>query len=191
MADEEIEKAILFYIIFENEEFNLTQKDFSNQANKKIIQAINDLKAKKEEISILTVKNKIEGNSSEILKYLVSFGDYIYKTNPHTAYKILKENTKKREMLDLAKSIQKNISKVENIDIYIEKNISNLQKIEFQTEKQEEFVELVSKTAELIEKNINKKKNYDLYTGFFDLDALTDGLHGGELTIIGARPRSW
>ena len=46
MNDEEIEKAVLFYIIFKNELFDLSEKDFTNQCNKKIINAINELKAK-------------------------------------------------------------------------------------------------------------------------------------------------
>ena len=57
-----------------------------------------------------------------------------------------------------------------------------------QTEKQENFVSLIARTTDLIEKNINKKDDLSYCTGFFDLDALTDGLHKGELTIIGARP---
>ncbi len=35
MNDEEIEKAVLFYIIFKNELFDLSEKDFTNQCNKK------------------------------------------------------------------------------------------------------------------------------------------------------------
>lgn len=188
MIDEEIEKSILFYIIFENEEFTLNEKDFVNVNNKKIIKAINELKSKKQEISMLTIKNKIDENSKNILPYLSKLGEYVYRTTPETAYRILKDNTKKREILELSTKIQKEISEIEDIDIYIEKKIAELQRIEFQTEKKESFVEFVSKTAETIEKNINKKKDYDFYTGFFDLDALTDGLHGGELTIVGARP---
>lgn len=188
MYDEEIEKAILFYTIFENQDFNLTEKDFANESNKKVIKAINELKAKKEEVSMLTIKNQIDNSSNKILPYLSELGKYIYKNSPETAYRILKENTKKRELLDTAFEIQKEITEVENVDVYIEKLISNLQKIEFQTEKEESFVQMVSKTATLIEKNINKKQDYDFYTGFFDLDTLTDGLHGGELTIVGARP---
>lgn len=191
MYDEEIEKAILFYIIFEKEVFNLTEKDFINKGNKKIINAINELKIKKEDISMLTIKNKINSKSNKILTYISSLGEYIYKTNPDVAYKILKEKTKKREVLELAKKIQREIIEVENIDIYIEKLISALQKIELQTEKEEKFVQLIAKTAEQIEKNINKKEDFSFHTGFFDLDKLTDGLHEGELTIIGARPRSW
>lgn len=188
MNDEEIEKAVLFYIIFENEVFDLTEKDFTNPSNKKIINAINELKAKKEEITMLTIQSKIENESSKVLKYLSSLGEYTYKTNSQTAYEILKEKTKKRELLELAKKIQKEIEEIEDVDVYLEKNIAEIQKIEFQTQKEENFIEEVAKTAIQIEKNIKKKQDYSYYTGFFDLDDLTDGLHKGELTIVGARP---
>ncbi len=188
MFDEEIEKAVLYYIIFEKEQFNVTEKDFINIKNKKIINAINELKLKKEEISILTIRDKIKEKSNELLRYLANLGEYISTTSPETAYKILKEYTKKREIFNLAKQIQSEIQTIDKSDIYIEKTITRLQKIEYQTEKEEKFLEQVVKTAEEIEKKIVEKKSYDFYTGFFDLDALTDGLHQGELTVIGARP---
>ena len=188
MFDEEIEKAVLFYMIFQKEPFSLSEKDFINPTNKKIIKTINKLNSQKEEISMLTIKNKIDEKSNEILKYLANIGNYVSKTTAETAYRILKEYTKKREIFNLSKDIQVKIENIEGCDNYIEKIIADLHKIEFQTEKDEEFVEQVVKTADEIEKNLNKEKNYDLYTGFFDLDALTDGLHQGELTVIGARP---
>lgn len=188
MNDEEIEKAVLFYIIFKNELFDLSEKDFTNQCNKKIINAINELKAKQEKISMLTIQSKIDSDSSKVLKYLSELGNYIYKTDAQTAYEILKDKTKKRELLELAKNIQKEIEQIEDVDVYLEKSISEIQKIEFQTEKEEKFIEEVAKTATKIEQNINKKQDYSYYTGFFDLDDLTDGLHKGELTIVGARP---
>lgn len=191
MIDEEIEKAVLYYMIFEKEELDVTEMDFTNLENRKIMKAINDLKKNKEEVSILTIRNKIDSANNKILEYISNLGEYVYTTGVDTAYKILKSNTKKRELFRLSKEIKREIKEVEDIDIYIEKVISELQKIEFQTEKEETFAELVSKVAKRVEENINKKKNYDFYTGFFDLDALTDGLHEGELTIIGARPRCW
>lgn len=167
MNDEEIEKAVLFYMIFENEQFNLTEKDFANQCNKKIISAINELNLKKEKVSMLTIQSKIDSNSNKILRYLSELGNYTYKTSAQTAYEILKDKTKKRELLNLAKNIQKEIEQIEDVDVYLEKNISEIQKIEFQTEKEENFIEKVAKTAEKIEQNINKKQDYSYYTGFF------------------------
>lgn len=188
MVDEEIEKAILYHIIFEKEEFDLSEKDFAYATNRKIIKAINELKAKKEEISMITIRDKIDKNSVKLLEYISNLGNYIYGNLPETSYRILKNNSKKREMNRMAIEIQKQIENVEDIDTYIEKIIKYLQKVEMQTEKEESFVELVAKTADLIEKSIEKKEDYSLYTGFFDLDNITDGLHRGELTIIGARP---
>jgi len=67
MNDEEIEKAILFYIIFQKEQFDITEKDFVNPIHKKIIQAVNRLIQKKQEITMLTVKNEMNDSSKDIL----------------------------------------------------------------------------------------------------------------------------
>ena len=188
MYDEEIEKAILYYVIFQEEQFELTEEDFINATHKQIIKAINELKAKKQDISILTINNKIQGKN--IIEYIGILGDYVSLTSADTAYKILKEYTKKRQVFNLAKKILTEIGSTENADVYIEKTIKDFQNIEFQTEKEIDFRKQVITTVQAIEKNINKKEDRSLYTGYFDLDNLTDGLHNGELTVIGARPRS-
>lgn len=191
MYDDEIEKAVLFYLIFDEKDADLTEQDFLNPAHKKIINAINLLKLRKEEKTILTVRNAIDENSNQALEYLANLGNYISNTSFETAYKLLKKYTKKRQTLDLAKKIIMEINEVEEPDVFIETQISDFQKIEYQTETDNNFVQQVADTVGEIEKSINVKKNYDLYTGIYDLDDLTDGLHNGELTIIGARPRCW
>lgn len=188
MYDNEIEKAVLFYMIFNNEQFEVTDNDFVNAKHKQIINAINELKAKKEEVSILTIKSKINSSSNKITPYLAEIGDYVIGTNPQTAYKLLKDYTKKRQIMKLSQEIQSNILDEEDIDIYIEQIIQEMQKIEFQTQKDESFNNQVLKTIENIEKNMKKTKDYSYYTGFFDLDNYTDGLHESEFTVIGARP---
>lgn len=186
MYDEEIEKAMLYYVIFQEELFELTEADFVNSTNQKIIQAINTLKSKKIEVSMLTINNELQDNS--ILAYLAYLGDYTSRTSPETTYKILKDYTKQRQVFNLTKQVQMEVRNTENIDAFIEQTISKLQKIQMQTQEEENFMMQVVTAAELIEKNTLKQEDYSLYTGFFDLDALTDGLHNGELTVIGARP---
>lgn len=188
MYDEEIEKAVLFYIVFENQSSNITEEDFIIPIHQKIIKAVNELKIEKEEITILTVNNKIVDNSAQTLEYIANLGNYISNMSFNTAYQLLKKYTKKRQIFNLAKQIQMEIRDEEEIDVYAEKTISKIQKIEFQTEKENNFTRQISTVLELIEKNLNKKEDHSLYTGFFDLDAITDGLHNGELTVIGARP---
>ena len=187
MYNEEVEKAMLYFMIFEKAEFELSENDFINTINKKIINAINKLKISKQKISILSISEQIK-DEKNILEYLSNLDTYTIGSTAENIYEKLKELTKKRETFLLAKEITKEAKETENIDLLIEKAISKLQKIEMQTEKQENFVNLIARTTDLIEKNINKKDDLSYYTGFFDLDTLTDGLHEGELTIIGARP---
>lgn len=188
MYDNEIEKVVLFHVIFNNAELELTENDFVNAKHKQIIKAINELRMEKEDISIITIKNKISNSSSEILPYLACLGDYVFETKIETSYKILKEYTKKRQVLELANKVQQNIENEQSPDIYIEQLIEQLQKIEFQNKEDDSLFNQICKTINSIEKNMNKKEDYSFYTGFFDLDNMTDGLHESELTIIGARP---
>ena len=189
MYDEEMEKLMLYYMIFEKAQYSLSEEDFINPMNKKIINAINNLKLEKKEISMLTISEKVKHKN--ILKYLSNLGLYAYGNNLENIYIAIKEYTKKRQIYKMAKDIQTQVLNIENGEVskYIEQVISKLRKIEEQTEKEDNFLNQVVKTADSIEKSINKKEDYSFHTSFYDLDTLTDGLHNGELTIIGARPR--
>lgn len=187
MFDEEIEKAVLFYMIFGEESCELTEQDFVTPTHQNIIKAYNSLKARKEEISILTINNELD-NSNKMLEYIANLGNYITQTSFKTAFEILKRYSKQRQVFNLSKDIQMQVRSEENIDIFIEKQISTLQKIELQTQKEDTFMSQINDALFDIEKNLNKKQDYSLYTGFYDLDSLTDGLHEGELTVVGARP---
>lgn len=187
MQDEEIEKAMLYYLIFENYECELIDADFTTRLNKKIFKAIQSLKRAKEEITILTVKNKLT-DEKNILSYLATLSENIYSTTAESVYKKLIQLTKKRQMQELIKEVAPKIKDSENIDIEIEKAIKELNKIEDRDIKEESIMEQTKETLDIIENNIKNKNDYSLYTGMLDLDQLTCGLHNEELTIIGARP---
>ena len=187
MQDEEIEKAMLYYLIFENYECELIDADFTTRLNKKIFKAIQNLKQAKEEITMLTVKNKLT-DEKNILSYLATLSENIYSTTAESVYKKLIELTKKRQMQKLLNKSATKIKDAENIDIDIEKVIKELNKIEDREIKEESLKEQIIDTLDMIEKNMKNKNDYSLYTGMLDLDQLTCGLHNEELTIIGARP---
>ena len=188
MWDEEIEKAMLYYIIFEKEDYLLDEEDFVNERNKKIIRAINELKAEKQEISIMSIKSKIRANGKQVLDYLTTLGEYIRTTSVEEVYTRLIEMSKKRKLLKLLETEKQNIVDCENVDILAEKIVKDINKIEQINEKEKTFVEQVADVMSKIEENTLKGTDYSLYTGITDLDNMMCGLHRQELTIIGARP---
>lgn len=183
MYDEEIEKAVIYYMIFENEELEVDESDFVDKRNKEIVRGIKELKEKKEIVSMLSVREK----TGVELEYLSKLGDYIFGTNVEIAYDKLIEFSKKRKIYNLAKKV---INEIENeeADIYAQKIIESINKIVDRKQEEKTFVTKILETTVEIEKNCRNLSDYSLYTGLLDLDNIICGLHNQELTIIGARP---
>jgi len=166
----------------------LDEEDFSDSRNKKLIKAINNLKAKKQEVNMLSVKAELGKVQGDVLRYLSTLGEYSYGTTAETLYRKILEMSKKRKIIKLLQDSISEVEEVEDIDIFGEKIIKDINKIKSRDEKERTFVEQVVEAVETIEKNTLSKTDYSLYTGIMDLDNITCGLHNEELTIIGARP---
>ncbi len=188
MYDEELEKAMLYYLIFEQERYALDEDDFVSERNKKIIRAINELKAEDKEISILSIKSKIKANGKQVLDYITSLGEFIKTTSAENVYNSLMQLSKKRKLFKLLQEKMIEVSECEDIDVLAEDTIKQINKIEQVNEKEKTFVEQVVETTLKIEDNTKKGTDYSLYTGITDLDNIICGLHNEELTILGARP---
>lgn len=187
MYDEEIEKAVLYYIIFQKADYLIEESDFVNSRNKKIAKAIIQLRKEKKEISILSIQSSIKANHTEVIQYISELGNNIYGSDPDTVYNKLIQLSAKRKLFNV---LQKGIAEIQNeeADIYIQKLIKELNKIARGQEKEETFMDKIVQATEDLEKKYNNQNDYSLYTGLYDLDDLTCGLHNEEFTIIGARP---
>lgn len=188
MSDEELEKAMLYYLIYEQEDYVLDETDFAFEKNKRIIKAINELKAEKKEISIISLQSKISANNKQVIEYLANLNEYVYATTADYIYNQVIELSKKRKLMELLQKSITELMEAENIDIFMQDKIKQINKIAEINEKEQTFVEQVVETSTEIEKNTLQKPDYTLYTGITDLDKMICGLHKQELTIIGARP---
>lgn len=192
MYDEDVEKTVLYYLIFEKEAINVDEEDFFIQKHRQIIKAILELKNKKEEINILSIKEKIKGKDTDILRYISNIAECKYGSSIQYAYRELKRLSKKRKLIKLSNEIKENAENERETEIYIEKLIKQLNEINQEAEKEKTFLDIVCETSDIIEKKRTQGTRYDYkyFTGIFDLDKVTNGLHEEELTIVGARPRS-
>lgn len=188
MYDEELERVMLYYLIFEQEQYSLSEEDFVNERNRKIICAINDLKAENKEISMLTIKSKIRANGKQVLDYIISLGDFIRTSSAENVYNSLMELSKKRKLFSLLQKKLQEVLECESVDILAEDIKAQINNIVQVNEKTETFVQKVVNTLGTIESNYNSRNDYSLYTGITDLDDKILGLHNQEFTVIGARP---
>lgn len=188
MYDEELEKAMLSHILFGEYEADLTEKDFIDSKNRAIIKAVNELKKTKEEISIISVKQKIKGDGQKIVEYLATLTDYAIGTEADDLYNRIIDLSQKRELFEMLQQ-KKLIIQDTPVEDFANDTIKDINNILQRKQKEETFLEQISKTAEDIEKKYNDRNDYSLYTEIKELDKKILGLHNGELTIIGARPR--
>ncbi|MBQ4583755.1 MAG: replicative DNA helicase [Bacilli bacterium] len=169
---------------------------FFNEKNQHIFDAIVNLYKNKIPIDIMTIKDELDKKkalkSIGGIEYLSEIIDSVVTTaNLEYYIKILKENAIRRNLIDTATNIVTEAYDEEDINSLLdnaERNILNTIKVRQASEflpigevlrKAQENLEMLAK---------NKRPVTGLSTGFYDLDKITAGLHGGEMIILAARP---
>jgi replicative DNA helicase len=200
LYDEDAERAILGSLIVYPElqksiTARLTTDDFYLQKHKIIYQTITDLvhQGKTPNLHILKDALEKQGQLDFVggLTYLYQLSDESVPLDiVYQILDILEEKTRSRKIFEKAKEILDKIKNKANPDEVIEKALRDFKEI-IKDDKTEAknfrsiFVNRLSTINEIL-------KNPDIIrgvpSGFYELDRLTSGFHGGELTVIGARP---
>lgn len=184
----ELEQQVLGIYILRNElldDTTLKINDFHDGTHYRIFDIMQYLRAGNIEIDAFTIQ-QVEKNLN--LQYLIHLSDAIASTENITYYeKQLKELTRKRETLELAKEMEQAISKNEDVEEVLtsltEKATNILSSVAVpELTKREKLMNLFNK----LEKRDGTLKGVP--TGFNDLDRKIDGLVNGKLIVIAARP---
>jgi replicative DNA helicase len=200
LYDEYAERAVLGSLIAYPElqkpiTTRLTTDDFYLQKHKIIYQTIADLvhQGKTPNLHILKDALEKQGQLDFVggLTYLYQLSDE--SVPPDIAYQIvdiLEEKTRSRKAFEKTKKILDKIKSKANLDEVIEEALRNFKELLKDNKANIETFKSVLKNHLKEINEILKNPNVirGLPSGFYELDRLTSGFHGGELTVIGARP---
>ncbi len=199
--DLEAEMSVLGVAFLDQEKLEIindtvTEDMFYNEKNRTIFKAIIDLYKENSPIDLMTVKAELDKKKvlNEVggISYLTEVIDSVVTTaNLNYYIKILKELAIRRRLINTATDIITNSYNEEDVTGLLdgaERNILNVVKARQTTE----FVpihEILRRAQERLEELAKNKSDITgIRTGFYDLDRVTAGLHGGELIILAARP---
>lgn len=169
---------------------------FFDDKNRNIYSSICDLHKNKVAIDITTVKDDLEKkkklDASGGVDYLSDVIDSVaIASNLEYYMQIVKDNYVRRNLIDTATNIASDAYDEENVTSLLdnaERSILNVVK----ARQSSVFVpihEVLRRAQENLEQLAqNKRTVTGLETGFYDLDKVTSGLHGGEMIILAARP---
>ena len=174
----------------------VTEDMFYNEKNRTIFKAIMSLYKAGTPVDLTTIKAELDKKKAfnEIggVNYLTEIIDSVV-TSANLEYyiKILKDASIRRNVINTATDIVSSAYNDENITSMLdnaERSILNVVKMRTSTE----FVpihEILRIAQERLEERAKNKSDITgIRTGFYDLDRVTAGLHGGELIILAARP---
>lgn len=173
----------------------LSEDMFISKNSKRLFNIIKNLYINKKEINLISINNCL---TTGVVKEAYNLQNLVKITDDIVTTSDIESNIEKLKDINLRNKIKEIIIKaardlknvdVDTLDIKKEllKNVESIKdtrNIKVADNIQDSFV----KTLEAIEQKYQKGEDYSLYTGFFELDKLTDGLHENELTAIGARP---
>lgn len=176
----------------------LREEDFYRSRHKKIFAAIGQLQNKGEPIDIITVSNELrDKNELELVGGAAYLAEIIDQTpsaaNITTYAKIIREKSVLRRLINASSGfIERAFSQdYENIEGFLGDVEGDIFKIS-----QAETTETLCGSSEIVKASMKKleelfHRGSDIIgvpSGFVDLDKMTAGFHGGEMTILAARP---
>ncbi len=174
----------------------VTKDMFFSEKNQHIFEAITSLYKSDIPVDITTIKDELDKkkllNSVGGIEYLSDVIDSVVTTANLDYYiKIIKENWVRRNLIDTATNIVTDSYDEEDINALLdnaERDILNAIKARQASEFLPigEVLRRAQENLEMLAKN--NRPITGLSTGFYDLDKITAGLHGGELVILAARP---
>jgi replicative DNA helicase len=190
----DIEKSVLGCLALGKADYviKLSENDFYNQANQQIFRAIKHLFEQKKEIDIITLSDELKPQIDNSLEMVCGLESYVATTENINHYiSSLKQYTLRREIIksaDRAKDIA--LNKSYDNPIEMKNDILQLFDIEIYSRQKDDnsLYAIIMRTVQDIEDKYNSNTEDKYFTGFYDLDKLTAGLHPEELTILAARP---
>ena len=188
----EIEKSVLGCLLMGKQDYviKLSELDFVSETNRTIYKAIRKLYDKKEAIDIITVSDAI--GTENALEIVADLNSYVASPENIEYYiGILKTYTMRREVIK-ATIKAKELAESERFETAIELKNDVMQVFDipvYNGKKTDNGISAIMPAVlQDIEDRHNAKNEDKLFTGFYDLDKMTAGLHPEELTIIAARP---
>jgi len=174
----------------------LTSDMFFDEKNRYIFEAIMELHKNNIPVDVTTIKDELDKrkklNAAGGIEYIGDVIDSVVTAaNLEYYIKIVKDNAVRRNLINTATDIVTEAYDEDNITSLLdsaERNILNVVKAR-QVSEFKPIHEVLRKAQENLENLAkNKRPVTGLETGFYDLDKITAGLHGGEMIILAARP---
>ncbi len=202
-SNTEAEQAILGGLLIDKDALDevtdlLSGQDFYVPANQKLFDAIKELHAKGQAVDIVTITNHLQAKSLlfEIggYDYLVSLFDKSFTSaNIGDHAQIVKDKSMSRRLIQatthiIEKAYSQDFPSVEELIDFAEGEIFKLSE-SGKTSGLSGSMDIIKEAIQQLEERYQRKADITgLATGFRELDKMTAGMHGGELTIIAARP---
>lgn len=167
--------------------YQLNEDDFFQQTNKVLFKIVNDIYYSDKPVNIISVSDRIP-NSIEHLSNLCA--NVLTTASYRHHFEQLKAYTYKRNVIKAAQEIQSMVA--ESTDEVTELRNSILAKLDISIydpgNKKFDMQTITTEMFDAIEKRRQNKNEEALYTGFYDLDKITAGLHKEEMSVLAARP---
>ena len=188
----EIEKSVLGCLLLDKQDYviKLSELDFMSEVNRLIYKTIRQLYDRKQPIDEITVSDAL--NIDNALEIVVGLSSYVPTPENIEHYiNALKTYTMRREVIKAAIKA-KELAESERFETAIELKNDVMQVFDipvYDGKKTDNGISAIMPAVlQDIEDRHNAKNEDKLFTGFYDLDKMTAGLHPEELTIIAARP---